>query len=75
MSLVCYTLFIIMYHGIHSIMLNIASFIYMCSVHESEKVRVKQVLRRLVLINLQKGVVHQRCWRRSSINGVSVVHP
>jgi hypothetical protein len=49
--------------------------LYTCSAYESEKVRVEQVLRKLVLINLRKGVIHQRCWRRSSINGAGVVHP
>jgi hypothetical protein len=63
-----------MHHVMHSIMLKYASFIYVY-VHESGKVLIEQVLRRLVLINLYKGVVHQRCWRRSSINGASVVHP
>jgi hypothetical protein len=40
-----------MHHVMHSIMLKHASFIYVY-VHESEKVLVEQVLRRLVLINL-----------------------
>jgi hypothetical protein len=48
---------------------------YTCSAYESEKVRVEQMLRRLVLINPQKGVIHQRCWRRTSINGAGVIHP
>jgi hypothetical protein len=55
-----------MYHGIHSIMLSIASFIYTCSAYESEKVHVEQVLTRLVLINLGKV---------SSTRGVEEGHP
>jgi hypothetical protein len=40
--------------------------LYTCSAYESEKVRVEQVLRRLVLINLQKV---------SSTSGVGEGHP